>query len=187
MAIERYIGGGKLFISKWNGSTYDAEVEVGEIQSATLKVSQTYADAISKDNGIGKKVDKVSTATDATISFTTQNVNKINIAMAMFGGDTQTETFAIGDTLPDNTVATVETILPVINGATLSKVEAKIRIIGVNISGSDNPVLLVHHVVLTPSGDIRDYFADKHTTLGFDGEIMEVTEGYFKEYLIPKA
>jgi len=187
MATERYIGGGRVFLSKWNGVTYDLEVEVGEIQNATLKISQDYADAMSKDNGIQKKVDKVAKSTNATISFTTQNVNKVNMAMAMFGADTLTETFAIGATLPDNTVATVSTIIPVINGATLSKIEAQIRIIGVNLSGSDNPVLLVHHAVITPTGDIRDFFADKHATLGFDGEILEVAAGYFKEYLIPKV
>lgn len=185
--IERYIGGGTLHISKWNGTTYDTEVEVGEIQSAALKISQDYVDAFSKDSGIQKKVDKVAKSTSATISFTTQNVNKANMAMAMFGSDTETETFAIGDTLPDNTVATVETIIPVINGATLSKIEAKVRIIGVNVTGSNNPVLLVHHAVITPTGDVRDFFADKHSTLGFDGEILEVADGYFKEYLIPKA
>jgi len=186
MAIERYIGGGKLLFSKYNGATYDAEVEIGEIQSANLKISQTYADAMSKDTGIAKKVDKVATATDATISFTTQNVDKVNMAMAMFGTET-TENFAIGATLPDGTVAAIATDIPVVNGGTLSKIEGKIKIIGENISGTEDPVLVVHHAVITPSGDIRDYFTDKHATIGFDGEILEVAEGYFKEYFMPKA
>jgi len=185
--IERYIGGGKVFLSKFNGTDYEDEVEVGEIQSATLKMSQTTTDAMSKDSGISKKVDKVVTATDTTLSFTTQNLDKKNLAMAMFGSDADTETFAIGDTLPDNTVATEETIVPVIKGASLSKIEAKVKIIGVNVSGDSNPVLLVHHAYLTPSSDIRDYFAEKHATLGFDCEIMETPDGYFKEYLIPKG
>jgi hypothetical protein len=184
--IERYIGGGNLFFSKFNGSTYEAEVEIGEIQSATLKISQTYADAFSKDSGQSKKVDKVATSTETSIAFTTQNVNKANMAMAMFGIAT-TETFAIGATLPDGTVATVETVLDVINGATLSKIEGKIKIVGKNITGTQDPVLLVYLAVITPSGDVRDYFAEKHSTLGFDGEILETVDGYFKEYLIPKA
>jgi len=186
MAIERYIGGGKILFGKYNGTGYDADVEIGEIQSAKLKVTPKYADASSKDTGVSKKVDKVLTGTDATLSFTTQNVNKANMAMAMLGSET-TETFAIGDTLPDGTVATVQEVIPVINGGTLSKVEGKVTIVGVNVSGSDNPVLVVHHAVLTPSGDIRDYFADKHTTVGFDGEILEIDGEYFKEYFIPKA
>ncbi|MCX6076429.1 MAG: hypothetical protein NTW78_06010 [Campylobacterales bacterium] len=185
--IERYIGGGKIFLAKWNGTLYETEVEVGEIQSATLKINPTYTDAIAKDSGIAKKVDKVVKSVDATISFTTQNVNKVNMAMAMLGSDTQTETFAIGDTLPDNTVATVETVIPVIDGVTISKIEARVRIVGVNISGSFNPVLLVHHAVITPTSDLRDFFADKHATLGFNGEVLEVAAGYFKEYHMPKA
>ena len=186
MAIERYIGGGKLFLSLYNGTTYDAEVEVGEIQSATLKISNTYADAMGKDSGIGKKVDKVATGTEATISFSTQNVNASNVAMAMFGKQT-TESFASGDTLPDGTVASEDITLAVTKGGELSKIEAKIRIVAKNVSGTTNPVLVVHHAVITPSGDVRDYFADKHAVVGFDGEILEVADGYFKEYSMPKA
>ncbi len=186
MAIERYIGGGTLFISRFNGTDYDAEIEVGEIQAANLKITQDYADAMSKDSGVAKKVDKVAIKTDSAISFTTQNVNKTNMAMAMFGSES-VESFTTGDALPDGTVATADIDIPIIIGGTLSKIEAKIKIVGVNISGSDNPVLVVHHAVLTPSGDIRDYFADKHTVLGFDGEILEIGGEYFKEYLIPKA
>jgi len=186
MVIERYIGGGKLFFSKYNGSTYEAEVEIGEIQTATLKITQSYADAYSKDSGLSKKVDKVATTTEASISFTTQNVNKANMAMAMFGTEA-TETFAIGATLPDGTVATVETVVDVINGATSTKIEGKIKIIGKNITGTKDPVLVVHHAVVTPSGDVRDYFADKHSIIGFDGEILETADGYFKEYFLDKA
>ncbi|NOQ31516.1 MAG: hypothetical protein GQ570_10365 [Helicobacteraceae bacterium] len=186
MAIERYIGGGKLYFAKFNGVDYDTEVEIGEIQSASLKVNANYTDALSKDTGVAKKVDKVATSTDSSISFTTQNVNKENMAMAMFG-DLTTETFAIGELLPDGTVATAEVTIPVIIGAQQPKVEGKLRLVGVNVTGTEDPVLLVHHAAITPSGDVRDYFADKHSTLGFDGEVMEINGEYFKEYFIPKA
>lgn len=186
MAVERYIGGGTIHFTPWTGGAYGAEVEIGEVQSATLKISATYADAMSKDNGVSKKVDKTLTATDASLSFTTQNVNKENMALAMMGTST-TQTFAVGDTLPDGIVATVSTVVPVTIAGNVSKIEGKIRIVGVNISGAENPVLEVPMVVLTPSGDIRDYFADKHTTIGFDGEILEVDGEYFKEYFMAKA
>lgn len=184
--IERYIGGGKVFFSRYNGNDYDAEVEIGEVQSANLKISQTYADAFSKDTGIQKKVDKVATQTEATISFTTQNVSIENIAMAAFG-TVENAGFGVGDVLPDGTVATVQTTIPVIRGGSLKKIEGKIRIVGVNATGTKNPVLVVHHAVLTPDGDIRDYFADKHTTIGFSGEILEVADGYFDEYFMDKV
>lgn len=184
--IERYIGGGKLYISRYNGVGYDAEVEIGEIQSAKLSIKQNYADATSKDNGTAVKVDKVAISTEATLNFSTQNLSKENLAIAMYGSLT-TESFAIGAKLPDGTVATAATTLSVIKGGALSKVEAKVRIVGKNLSGEFNPVLLVHHAVLMPNGDVRDYFADKHGALAFDGEIMEVNGEYFREYYIPKA
>jgi hypothetical protein len=184
--IERYLGGGKLFFSKYNGTDYDAEVEIGEIQSANLKIDTTEAEAYSKDTGVKKKIDKVVTEINSNFSFTTQNVNKENMAMAMLG-DLDTETFAIGDTLPDGTVATVEVVLPVIIGGVNPIIQGKIKCVGVNVSGKDNPVLLIHHAFVKASGDIRDYFADKHTTLSFESEITEIDGEYFKEYFMPKA
>ena len=188
MAItkERYIGGGTLFFSKWNGLTYDTEIEIGEIQSANLKIETTEVDAVSKDAGISKKVDKVITEIKSNFSFTTQNVNKENMAMAMFG-DLQTEAFAIGSTLPDGVVATTQMNIPVIIGGVNPIIEGKIKMVGVNISGDNNPVLQINHAFIKASGDVRDYFADKHSTLAFDGEIVEMNGEYFKEYLIPKA
>jgi len=186
MAIERYIGGGKIFFSKYNGTTYDAEVEIGEIQSATLKVDTTEADAFSKDTGISKKVDKVVTKVDSSLSFTTQNVSKENMAMAMFGSNT-TENFLAGDTLPDGTVATADVSIPVILGAENTIIEGSLKFVGVNTTNGANPVLVIKHAYIKPSGDVRDYFADKHATLAFTGEIAEVNGEYFKEYFMPKA
>lgn len=186
MAINRYIGGGRCYFSKWNGVTYDAEAEIGEVKKVTLKSDVKYTDAMSKDDGIEKKVDKVPTSSTSTISFETQNVNKANLAMAMYG-TASTETFLLGATLPDGTVATVDTVLPVILGGTELLIEGKFRFVGVNTTGGDDPVLEVHHAVITASGNARDYFADKHATLAFDGEIIMLADKteYYKEYLIP--
>jgi hypothetical protein len=183
MAIERYIGGGKIHMSLYNGTDYDAEVEIGEITEAKVSITQNYAEAFSKDTGISKKVDKVATSTDAKVTFTTQNINKENLRMAMFGV-VGTETFAIGDTLPDGTVAAAETTIDFIDGGKLSKIEAKLRIVGTNVTDGKNPVMMIHHAVITPTGDARDYFADNHSTLGFEGEILEIGGEYFKEYLM---
>ncbi|WP_455756475.1 hypothetical protein [Sulfurimonas sp.] len=185
-AIERHIGGGKAYFSNWNGTAYDAEIEIGEVQGVNLKLSPSYTEARSRDTGVSKVVDKTLSDLTGTLSFTTQNVNKENMAMAMLG-ELTTETFAIGDTLPDGTVAVAEVILPVIIGGKIPRIEGKMRVVVENISGDFNPVLEVPLVVLTPSGDIRDYFSDKHATISFDGEITEVAGEYFKEYQIPKA
>jgi len=186
--IERYIGGGTVELALWNGTDYEDFVDIGEVQTGTLKIANTYADGYSKDSGLKKLVDKVLIGTNATTSLTTQNLSKDNMAMAMFG-TVETETFAIGEELPDGTTATVETELDVIKGGTVAKIEAKIRVIGVNLSGDKNPVLEIHHAFITPSGDVRDYFAEKHTTLGFDVEIvkLDTEDSHFKEYFIPKT
>jgi len=186
VVIERYMGGGKSYWTPWDGTAYGAEVEIGEIKNVSLKLSSTTADATSMDSGIAKKVDKVVTAIDGVTSFTTQNMNKENMAMAMLG-ELSTETFAIGDDLPDGTVATVETIIPVIIGGVVPKIEGKLRVVSVNVAGTTNPVLEIPMLSLTPSGDIREYFADKHATLGFDGEIIETDGVFFKEYHMAKA
>jgi len=184
--IDRYIGGGRLYFSNYNGTDYDAEVEIGEVQDVSLKIETSEADAFSKDTGVKKKVDKVVTEINSSLSFTTQNVNKENMAMAMFG-DLQTETFAIGDTLPDGTVATEEIIIPVVVGGANSIIEGKLRFVSTNVSGDSNPALIINHAFIKASGDVRNYFADSHATLSFDGEIVEMNGEYFKEYFIPKA
>jgi hypothetical protein len=108
------------------------------------------------------------------------------MALAMLG-TLSTETFAIGDTLPDGTVATAEVIIPVVRGGVVPLIEGKVRIVGVNVTGTANPVLEVPMCVLTPSGDIRDYFASEHVKIAFEGEILESNGEYFKEYFIPKS
>lgn len=184
--IERYIGGGEIYFSLFNGTDYEIKRKIGEIQSANLKISTEEADAFSKATGVKKKVDKVVTAINSNLTFTTQNVDKNNMAMGMFG-NLETETFEIGDTLPDGTVATEQINIPVIIGGVNPIIEGKIEFIGVNASGKENPVLLIHHAFVKPSGDIRDYFADKHTTLGFEAEVVETNGEYFKEYFMPKT
>lgn len=185
--IERYIGGGKAFFSRWNGTGYDAEVEIGEVVSVTLKVTSDTVEAFSKDSGSKKRVEKVPIKIDASFSFSTQNLNKSNLAMNMYGEE-DTESFVIGDTLPDGTVATENIDIPFIRGGLSPIVEGRFKVIAVNLSaGSKTPVLVVSHASLSPNGDARDYFGDKHSALSFNGEMIEKDGEYFKEYLMTKA
>jgi hypothetical protein len=184
--IERYVGGGKLYFTPYTNGAYGTEREIGEIKEAKLKIAPSYVDAMSRDTGFDKKVDKTLKEIASSLSFTTQNVSKENMALAMLG-TLSTETFAIGDTLPDGTVATAEVIIPVVRGGVVPLIEGKVRIVGVNVTGTANPVLEVPMCVLTPSGDIRDYFASEHVKIAFEGEILESNGEYFKEYFIPKS
>jgi len=186
MAIERYIGGGKIYFAEFNGADYGNFVEIGEVQKANLKITTEEADAFSKDSGLKKNVDKVVTAINSNFSFTTTNVNKENMAKAMFGA-LETEEFKKDDELPDGSIASEDITLPVIIGGVNPIVQGKLKIVGVNVAGSSSPCLIIHHLFLKPSGDVRDYFTDKHSELSFDGEIVEKDGQYFKEYFIPKS
>ena len=170
---ERYIGGGKLFFKENKaGST---EVEIGEVQSATLKIGVETKDAFSKDTTMKKLVEKVATAINATIAFETQITNAHNTAMAMLGS-ANSETFAIGDTLPDGTVATASTVIPVIEVGTRPIIEGQLKFVG-DEDGAKKPVLLVFNAVITPTGDIG-YITEDFTKLAFEGAVLKTDQGY---------
>lgn len=174
---DRYIGGGKLFFKENKaGST---EVEIGEVQSASLKIGVETKDAFSKDSTMKKIVEKVATAITATITFETQITNAHNTAMAMLGTN-KTETFAIGSTLPDGSTATAETVIPVIEIGTKPIIEGQLKFVG-DEDGAKKPVLLVFNAVITPTGDIG-YIVEDFTKLSFEGAVLETDDGYAKEY-----
>ena len=174
---DRYIGGGKLFFTENKvGAT---EVEIGEVQSATLKIGVETKDAFSKDSTMKKLVEKVATAINATITFETQITNAHNTAMAMLGS-ASSETFAIGDTLPDGTIATASTVIPVIEVGTRPIIEGQLKFVG-DEDGAKKPVLLVFNAVITPTGDIG-YITEDFTKLAFEGAVLKTDEGYAKEY-----
>jgi hypothetical protein len=174
---ERYIGGGKLFFKENKDGA--VEVEIGEIQSATFKPSVETKDAFSKDTTMKKLVEKVATAINATISFETQITNAHNMAMAMLG-DESSETFEIGDTLPDNTIATATTVVPLINVGTRPIIEGQLKFIG-DEDGAKKPVLLIFNAVIIPTSDIG-YIVEEFTKLGFEGAVLETDDGLAKEY-----
>ncbi len=177
LSNDRYIGGGKLFFTPVGvGAT---EVEFGEVQEAKLKFNVTTKDAVNKDQVIAKKVAKVVTAVDATIDFTTQITNAHNTAMAMLG-TLESETFEIGDTLPDGTVATAQTVIPVIKAGEKPLIEGELKFVG-DEDGDAKPVLLIYNAVITPTGDIG-YIMDDFTKLSFSGEVLKTDAGYAKEY-----
>lgn len=176
---DRYIGGGKLFFIPLVNGVVGTEVEIGEVQEANLSFSVQTADAYSKDSVMKKLVDKVAKEISATIKFTTQIRNAKNTAMAMFGTE-KTETFAIGDTLPDGTTAATEVEIPVIEAGTQPIVEGQLKFVG-DEDGKHKPVLIVYNAVITPTGDIG-YIVDDFSKLSFEGAVLETEKGYAKEY-----
>lgn len=176
---DRTIGGGRLFFTENKvGAT---EVEIGEVQSATLKIGVETKDAFSKDTSMKKLVEKVATAITATIAFETQITNVHNLSMAMLGS-VNSETFAIGDTLPDGAIATAATVIPVIEVGNRPIIEGQLKFIG-DEDGAKKPVLLVFNAVITPTGDIG-YISEDFTRLAFEGAVLETDEGYAKEFIM---
>lgn len=179
---NRYIGGGRLYFkANKDGAT---EVEIGEVQSATLKVGVETKDAFSKDQTMKKLVEKVAIAINATISFETQITNAHNTAMAMLGSE-NTETFEIGETLPDGTIATAQTVVPVILVGTKPIIEGQLKFVG-DEDGATKPVLLIFNAVITPTGDIG-YIVEDFSKLTFEGAVLKTDEGYAKEYRMTVA
>jgi hypothetical protein len=176
-AGDRYIGGGKLFFKE--NKTGATEVEIGEVQSATLKIGVETKDAFSKDTTMKKLVERVATAINATISFETQITNVHNTAMAMLGTSTN-ETFAIGDELPDGTTATASTVVPLIKVGTKPIIEGQLKFVG-DEDGAQKPILVIFNAVITPTGDIG-YIVEDFTKLTFEGAVIETEEGYANEY-----
>lgn len=172
---DRYIGGGKLFFTPVDG----VEVEIGEIQSAQLSFAVTTQDAFSKDQAMKKKVDKVVTDVSASIKFSTQKINIHNTAMSFFG-EVETESFSIGDTLPDGTVAVADVDIPVIRGGKKPLIEGKLRFVG-DEDGDTKPVLVIYHASISPTGDFG-YITDSWSTLSFEGEVLETDDGFADEY-----
>lgn len=174
---DRYIGGGKLFFkSDKVGAT---EVELAEVQDVKFKVNVTTKDAFAKTNVMKVLVAKVATEINSTISFSVQKLNIENVAIAMHG-TVSSETFKIGDTLPDNTVATAQTVIPVIKVGENPIIKGQLRFIG-DKDGDEKPVLLVHSAVLTPSGDMS-YITEDFAQLSFEGAVLKTDAGYAKEY-----
>lgn len=174
---DRYIGGGKLFFKPNKvGAT---EVELAEVQDVKFKVNVTTKEAFAKSNVMKVLVAKVATEINSTISFSVQKLNIETVAMAMQGTVTS-ETFAIGSKLPDNTVATAQTVIPVVKVGDNPIIEGQLRFVG-DEDGDKKPVLLVFNAVITPSGDIS-YITEDFAQLSFEGAVLKTVDGYAKEY-----
>ncbi|RBQ28415.1 hypothetical protein [Aliarcobacter vitoriensis] len=174
---QRYIGGGKLFFTE--NKIGASEIEIGEIQEASLNVGVETAEAFSKDNTMKKLVEKVPTNITGSLKFTTQKINLNNMAMAMLGTLTDEE-FDIGEVLPDGTTATTLTTVPVIKIGEKPIIEGQFRFVG-DEDGAFKPVLVVFNAAVTPSGELP-YITDNFATLSFEGAVLKTDNGYAKEY-----
>ncbi|MGB7402701.1 MAG: hypothetical protein WA916_08970 [Arcobacter sp.] len=174
---DRYIGGGKIFFTPKDGE----EVEIGEIQEATISTSVEFAEAWSKDTSMAKLVERIAKKVDASGKFSTQKVNLTNTAMFLLGTEA-TEDFVTGDTLPDGTTATADVTIAKIIAGNKPVVEGELKFIG-DEDGAKKPVIVIPSVVLTPSGDLP-MIVDEFAKLSFDFAILQTGGKLFDEYLM---
>lgn len=186
--ITRYIAGGRGYFTPYENGAFGAEFEIGEIKDFSLKVGSTTKEAMSQDTGPELSVEEVNVAPTAEVSFSTQNLNKENRAMAHMGTLT-TETFAIGATLPDGTTATEETVIDKIVGLDKLQLRGQLRIVSAPINGEASgkrPVLIVYMCSVRPSGD-NNYIVTEYTKLPFSGKAQKTANGFYDEYIMDAA
>lgn len=87
MAINRYIGGGKLYITPYNETTgsYGTEREIGEVKEAKININADKVEVTNHDGAFEEVVDELVRKKDLTLSFKTQNISLENLQMAFYG------------------------------------------------------------------------------------------------------
>lgn len=177
---DRYIGGGKMFFTPFKkDGTPDTEFEICEVQSGQLTWNIEKKEAFSKDRVIKQMVEQIVTSIDGVFKFTTQKFTLKNLAMSRMG-KIEVESFDIGDTLPDGTVATKQVDIDVIKMAETPILNGQLRFVG-DEDGVSKPVLLLYNVSMAPAGDF-DYISEDFAQLSFEAAVMKSDEGYAKEY-----
>ncbi|WP_418180744.1 hypothetical protein ACNSOL_01355 [Aliarcobacter lanthieri] len=177
---NRYIGGGKIFFTpiKKDGTLGD-EFEIGECQTGELNFNVEKKEAFSKDRVIKQLVEQVVTNIDATFKFTTQKVNNENLVLAKMGVKEEI-TYAVGDTLPDGTIATSSGTYTKIKMAENPIQKGQLKFIG-DEDGDSKPVLILFSVALAPSTGFN-YFTDDFATLEFEAAVLKTDDGYGDEF-----
>lgn len=177
---DRYIGGGRLFFTplKKDG-TLGTEFEIGEVQSGELNFNVEKKDAFSKDRVIKQLVEQVVTKIDSTFKFNTQKLKTENLVLAKMGKK-EDISYAIGDTLPDGTVATKAGTYVAIKMAENPIQKGQIRFVG-DEDGASKPVLLLYSVALAPASGFN-YFTEEFATLEFEAAVLKTDEGYGTEF-----
>lgn len=174
--IERYIGGGKIYI-KLKGETEWREV--GEIQKATVRGEVETVEAINYDSCMAITSARAPKKFTGSAEFSTNNINIENMAIAMLG-KIEDVTFNTGDTLPDNTTATKEITIKCIKAGKSPIIEGSLKFIG-DECGDVKPVFDIHNAIITPAEPF-DYIAQEFQQLGFKAEILKTQKGYYDEY-----
>ena len=181
-AIERKMGGGRLYFA---GEAADEWIEFGKVKELSYKIDPEELKAMSED-GCMETVDDVTIKSiTAELSFLTENINADNFSKGTFGKKV-TKSYAVGDTLPNGTVAAAAIDVVEIKAAQELLKKEKLKYVGAKCEGKQF-VVDFHSVTLKPDGDVS-LQNKEFMQMKFSGEILAVDVNgkaeYFTTYLI---
>lgn len=181
---QRFLGGGRLYFERLENGVLQAKQEIGEVKDfkVTSNISTTACEAL--DGDTPDIVDEVVVQQDFQISFTTNQVDKDTLLLALFG-EVTTKQYNAGDTLPDGSTAQGGETYNIIDAGLAETVEGRVTFITYPKRGKKK-VVVFNKVALQSNGDLI-LQSKEFVTLPFSGKVLKdssVTEGspYFRIY-----
>ena len=181
---QRYLGGGRLFFERLVGGVLQEKKEIGEVKDFKITANLETADVESFEGAFPASVDSVVVKQNYSISFTTNQVDKDTLLLALFGDLTQ-KTYNQGDTLPDGSTAAGGETYNIIDVGMFENIQGRLTFITSPARGKKK-VIIFNKVALSTNGDIL-LQSREFVTIGFTGKVLEdtsVTEGskFFRVY-----
>ena len=177
-----YLGGGRLYLKEDGATDY---IEIGGVQDFSYSTTVETVKALDKTSCTTTTASVRAKSSSGSVSFTTQNIVKENLRLALFG-TSSTVNYETGDELPDGTTATEAIAIDKIEALKNPIIEGSIKFVGTTCEGKA-PVYDFHRVSLTPNGDISP-LAEDFMSIQFSGEMLSKIENgspkYFDLYLI---
>jgi len=181
---QRYLGGGRLYFERLENGILQPKKEIGEVKDFKITSNIETTAVESFEGEIPELVDEVVVKQEFNISFTTNQVDKDTLLMALFGNLTS-KTYKQGDTLPDGTTAAKDTTFNVVDAAMVDEVIGRLTFVTSAKRGRQK-IAVFYRVSLQTNADIL-LQSREFVTLGFTGKVLKdptITEGspYFRVY-----
>ena len=181
---QRYLGRGKLYFERLKNGVLQTKQEIGEVKDFKVSVSKETAIVDADDCSSTMDVDEVVIKESYSISFTTDQVDKDTLLLALGGDEVVTKTFASGETLPDGTTAQSDTTYNVVDPKS-EFVEGRLTFVTCAKVGK-NKVAVFHRVNLRINGELSLWSKEK-VSIPMTGTVLadtSVSEGsrYFRVY-----
>jgi len=181
---QRYLGGGRLYFERLVDGVLQEKKEIGEVKDFKITANVETADVETFEGAFPATVDSIVTKQNYSISFTTNQVDKDTLLLALFGEVTQ-KTYNQGDTLPDGSTATGGETYNIIDVGMFDNIQGRVTFVSTPARGKKK-VVVFNKVALTTNGDIV-LQSREFVTVGFTGKVLEdgsVTEGskFFRVY-----